>query len=89
MIWLEQSGRQDKIPTNKIFAHATGVVGGFSSMVGNLAGSVMGIYLLSTRLPKNAYIARLPGFLWWSIGLKFRFMYLCGIALRGIRFGLG
>ncbi|MBL7873592.1 MAG: sulfite exporter TauE/SafE family protein [Cyclobacteriaceae bacterium] len=56
MIWLEQSGRQDKIPTNIIFAHATGVVGGFSSMVGNLAGSVMGIYLLSTRLPKNAYI---------------------------------
>jgi len=33
-----------------------GIVGGFTSMVGNLAGSVMGIYLLSTRLPKNAYI---------------------------------
>lgn len=56
MIWLERSGRQDKIPTNKIFARSTGIVGGFSSMVGNLAGSVMGIYLLSTRLPKNAYI---------------------------------
>jgi len=56
MIWLEQSGKQDKVPTNKLFAHTIGVVGGFSSMVGNLAGSVMGIYLLSTRLPKNAYI---------------------------------
>jgi uncharacterized protein len=56
MIWLERSGKQDKVPTNKLFAHTIGVVGGFSSMVGNLAGSVMGIYLLSTRLPKNAYI---------------------------------
>ena len=33
-----------------------GVAGGFTSMVGNLAGSVMAIYFLSMRLPKNAYI---------------------------------
>ncbi|MDZ7646624.1 MAG: sulfite exporter TauE/SafE family protein [Cytophagales bacterium] len=55
MIWQER-GREDKIPTNPWFAHGMGIAGGFTSMVGNLAGSVMGIYLLSTRLPKNAYI---------------------------------
>jgi uncharacterized protein len=32
------------------------VAGGFTSMVGNLAGSVMSVYLLSVRLPKNAFI---------------------------------
>jgi uncharacterized membrane protein YfcA len=56
MIWIEQGGHQDRVPTNKLFANGMGIVGGFTSMVGNLAGSVMGIYLLSTRLPKNAYI---------------------------------
>lgn len=56
MIWLEQEGKEDRIPTNPWFAHGMGIAGGFTSMVGNLAGSVMGIYLLSTRLPKNAYI---------------------------------
>jgi uncharacterized membrane protein YfcA len=33
-----------------------GITGGFASMVGNLAGSVMTVYFLSMRLPKNAFI---------------------------------
>jgi len=33
-----------------------GVAGGFTSMIGNLAGSVMAIYFLSMRLPKNSFI---------------------------------
>ncbi|MBX2900115.1 MAG: sulfite exporter TauE/SafE family protein [Cyclobacteriaceae bacterium] len=55
MIWLERLS-QDRIPKQKAFAAATGVAGGFTSMVGNLAGSVMSVYLLSVRLPKNAFI---------------------------------
>jgi hypothetical protein len=55
MIWLERGGKE-KVPEGKVFAIATGVAGGFTSMVGNLAGSVMAIYLLAMRLPKNAYI---------------------------------
>lgn len=55
MIWLERGHKKD-IPDYKWFSSVSGVAGGFTSMVGNLAGSVMAIYLLSMRLPKNAYI---------------------------------
>lgn len=55
MIWLERTN-PDKVPKHKSFAIATGVAGGFTSMVGNLAGSVMSVYLLAVRLPKNVYI---------------------------------
>ncbi len=56
MLWLEKIGTQDNIPKSKIFGVGTGIAGGFTSMVGNLAGSVMSVYLLSVRLPKNAFI---------------------------------
>jgi uncharacterized protein len=56
MIWLERFGTRKSIPDKKSFAMATGIAGGFTSMVGNLAGSVMSVYLLSMRLPKNAFI---------------------------------
>lgn len=56
MLWLEKLGTPDNIPKQKSFAIATGIAGGFTSMVGNLAGSVMSVYLLSVRLPKNAFI---------------------------------
>lgn len=55
MVWL-QWGDREKVPHSTGFAAGTGVAGGFTSMVGNLAGSVMAIYLLAMRLPKNAYI---------------------------------
>lgn len=55
MIWLKSS-EKDKIPKTGWFSVATGIAGGFTSMVGNLAGSVMAVYLLAARLPKNVYI---------------------------------
>jgi uncharacterized protein len=55
MIWLEK-GHNEDVPHSKWFAGLTGVAGGFTSMIGNLAGSVMAIYFLSMRLPKNAFI---------------------------------
>lgn len=73
MIWLEKSSHQDEVPTNKLFAHGMGIAGGFTSMVGNLAGSVMGIYLLSTRLPKNAYIGTAAWFFMVVNWFKFPF----------------
>jgi uncharacterized protein len=56
MLWLEKMKTPEEIPDKKSFAAATGIAGGFTSMVGNLAGSVMSLYLLSVRLPKNAFI---------------------------------
>jgi uncharacterized protein len=55
MLWLERDRRED-LPHNKIFANLAGVAGGFTSMIGNLAGSVMAVYFISMRLPKNVFI---------------------------------
>ncbi|MBK5278323.1 MAG: sulfite exporter TauE/SafE family protein [Bacteroidia bacterium] len=54
MVWLES--HKEEVPHKKWFGVATGVTGGFTSMVGNLANSVMAVYLLSVRLPKNSFI---------------------------------
>jgi uncharacterized membrane protein YfcA len=55
MIWLELGGRE-KIPDNMILGIGAGFLGGFTSMIGNLAGTVMAVYFLSMRLPKNNFI---------------------------------
>jgi len=55
MIWLKKS-EKDQVPSTGWFSISTGIAGGFTSMVGNLAGSVMAVYLLAARLPKNVYI---------------------------------
>lgn len=55
MIWME-SLNNDKIPDYMWFAILMGMLGGITTMIGNLAGSVMALYLLSMRLPKNEYI---------------------------------
>ncbi len=55
MVWLEKGHKED-VPDYLWFAILIGIAGGFTSMVGNLAGSVMALYLLSMRLPKNEFI---------------------------------
>lgn len=55
MLWLERKEKKG-IPDNKFFGSIIGVAGGFTSMIGNLAGSIMAIYFISMRLPKNAFI---------------------------------
>ncbi|HMJ69217.1 MAG TPA: sulfite exporter TauE/SafE family protein [Cyclobacteriaceae bacterium] len=55
MVWMERGHKED-VPDYLWFAALCGVAAGFTSMIGNLAGSFAAIYLLSMRLPKNAYI---------------------------------
>lgn len=55
MVWLERGHKKD-VPHQQSFAVTTGILSGFTSMVGNLAGTVMAVYLLSIRLPKNVFI---------------------------------
>lgn len=54
MIWQER--RSSALESNPWIAGFFGSLGGFSSMVGNAAGPVMGTYLLAMRLPKDNYI---------------------------------
>ena len=44
------------IPTNKLFVATMGLVSGFTTMLGNLAGAFSNIYFLAMRLPKNDFI---------------------------------
>lgn len=55
MLWLERGHKED-VPNYFWFAGLMGVIAGFTSMIGNLAGSVMAVYFLSMRLPKNSFI---------------------------------
>ena len=55
MLWMERANK-DTIPDYLWFALLMGLLGGITTMIGNLAGAVMALYLLSMRLPKNEYI---------------------------------
>ena len=56
LIWQDIRAGKLKIPQSRWFAGGMGLLGGFSTMIGNAAGPVMALYLLSMRLPKNSYI---------------------------------
>jgi uncharacterized membrane protein YfcA len=44
------------VPHNKIFVAGTGLVAGFTTMLGNLAGAFSNIYFLAMRMTKNDFI---------------------------------
>ena len=56
MIWRERKKDVSAIPHNWLFSSIAGLLGGFSTMIGNAAGPVMSIYFLSMMLPKNSFI---------------------------------
>ncbi|MGA2142698.1 MAG: sulfite exporter TauE/SafE family protein, partial [Brevinematales bacterium] len=56
MIWQERLGNGAPVPRQWWFSAVLGLAGGFSTMIGNAAGPVMGIYLLAMQLPKYAFI---------------------------------
>jgi hypothetical protein len=56
LIWRDIRSGKMKIPESMWFAAGLGLLGGFATMIGNAAGPVMALYLLSMRLPKNLFI---------------------------------
>lgn len=56
MLWQEGRKNKESVPQGWIFPAVAGFAAGFTTMVGNAAGPVMSLYLLSMRLPKNAFI---------------------------------
>jgi uncharacterized protein len=87
MIYLER--RKNEIPHSPLFASGTGIAGGFSSMVGNLAGTVMAVYFLSMRLPKNAYIGTTAWFFMVINWLKVPFHVFAWHTIKTDTFLLG
>ena len=53
---LQDMRKKASIPDYWWFAMGLGLLGGFATMIGNAAGPIMALYLLSMRLPKNIYI---------------------------------
>lgn len=45
-----------QVPSHWSFSGSLGVLAGFTTMIGNLAGAVTNIYFLAMRLPKNVFI---------------------------------
>lgn len=56
MLWRDRIKGASFFPETWWFAAAMGILGGFATMIGNVAGPVFAIYLLAMHLPKNHFI---------------------------------
>ena len=57
MIYAEVKGKPLTVPNKTVYHALIGILGGFASMVGNAAGAIISIYLLSREYPKDTYIS--------------------------------
>jgi uncharacterized protein len=53
---LMEFRKTEKVPTHPLFVAGTGLVAGFTTMLGNLAGAFSNIYFLAMRMSKNDFI---------------------------------
>ena len=56
MLWSEIFGKENRWMHKGWYAALFGLLGGFTTMIGNAAGPVMAVYLLSMRKDKISYI---------------------------------
>ena len=56
MIWNDLRAKDQPPPSAWWFSALFGIAGGFSTMIGNIAGPIMTVFLLSMRLPKNNFV---------------------------------
>ena len=56
MLWQDKRKGTNLFPDKWWFAAGMGILGGFATMIGNVAGPVFAIYLLAMHLPKNSFI---------------------------------
>ena len=56
MLWSQWKGRENLLIDKWWYSPLFGLLGGFTTMIGNAAGPVMAIYLLSMRMPKLAFV---------------------------------
>lgn len=56
VVRMEFFHKSTGVPSNKGFAVGTGLIAGFTTMIGNLAGAFANLYFLAMRLPKNDFI---------------------------------
>jgi hypothetical protein len=104
MLYREIRGTSFAIPQNRALVFLVGVVCGFTSMIGNAAGTIFAVYLLAKNLDKKTYLGtvavyflsvnliKLPVqvFLWHSLTWRIALLVLLAVPLvfAGIRFGI-
>lgn len=88
-----RGGKEDRLTGRWWYSPVFGLLGGFTTMIGNAAGPVMAIYLLSVKLPKYAFVGtsawfflvvnylKLPlqAFVWNNITVSSLWLDLCTI----------
>lgn len=103
MIAQERGQISTVVAESRVFGYVFGLLGGFSTMIGNAAGPVLTVYLLGLRLPKNNFIgtgawffllvnlAKLPFhiFSWGTVNPSSLLLNLCGLPALILGFWLG
>lgn len=56
MLWSQWKGKENMMADYWWYGSLFGLLGGFTTMIGNAAGPVMAVYLLSVRMPKLAFV---------------------------------
>lgn len=56
MVWKDYGYKKEFTPDNWWFAALMGIIGGFATMIGNVAGPIFAIYLLAMHLDKKSFI---------------------------------
>ena len=56
MLFSQWKGKENMLADHWWYSPLFGLLGGFTTMIGNAAGPVMAIYLLSIRMPKLAFV---------------------------------
>jgi uncharacterized membrane protein YfcA len=56
IILVMEFRKTTSVPDNKLFVAGTGLIAGFTTMFGNLAGAFSSVYFLAMRMPKNIFI---------------------------------
>ncbi len=78
--WLRRKATEaDQLPHHPVFIGATGIIGGFATMVANAAGPVAALYFIASGLPKYAYIGTSAWFFLLVNCFKVPFMVDLGI----------
>ena len=87
IVYRDISGNKETLTTNKWFANSLGISGGFATMIGNAAGPIFNLYLMSIRLPKNVFIGTGAYFyiILNSIKLPIHFFYWQSISIKTLQ----
>jgi uncharacterized membrane protein YfcA len=89
MLLLEFNKRL-KVPNNRLFVATMGLISGFTTMFGNLAGAFSSIYFLAMRMVKNDFIGT-AAWVFLVINffkLPFQFIYWHNINLNTLKIDL-